>query len=611
MDAPTTPAVTLQLPELSDLQDGAALAWALWVVPVDEDAPVAFLRSPSRIVMAGKRPPTGTLVSPADDAVVGESADQFMLRWEALAGNCEDLFNLSYTVFFAPLNGAEAPANLFGSSVRFEVPEPAFDMVPVIVPYDLSGKVAWGVQVTDGTDTSALLDAETGFTYRIINVAGCGTDADCSDGNLCNGQEACVNRACRSGTPPVCLDDLYCNGEESCDPGVGCIAGTNPCRADFLCDEVADVCVERLLVAADQCTGDDCTPDGLAWPTAFPDLQTALDLAASVAPPVPEIWAAGGIYVPTKLTDSLDARTATFQLLDGVAIYGGFCGDESTLALRCGTSQSTLSGDLLGDDEEPGQVIGSIAGTPSWQFDNAYHVLTADGVSASAVLDGFTVSSGFADVPDGPDSAGAGLLVTNGGGPSLRGCDFTDNQAEEGGAAIAVIGGATMSVAQCRFVSNFTFGVGGALITVGASDITIVNSLFRRNRALEGGAIYSDFGTMGLINTTFTQNTAGDGEGGAIYNGTSSISIVNSILWGDSPAELGGDTAAISVSYSDVDVVEGTWPGTGNLNLDPLFTDSTAETLCADSPCIDAGNDGAVPSGENDRSKRGAAPCRP
>ena len=92
--------------------------------------------------------------------------------------------------------------------------------------------------------------------------------------------------------------------------------------------------------------------DGTSWPTAFTYLQDALSLATDGD----EILVAGGTYEPDKDEAgnvTLGNRSATFQLITGVGLYGGYAGlanlanpDERDIE----GYESILSGDLDGDD---------------------------------------------------------------------------------------------------------------------------------------------------------------------------------------------------------------------------------------------------------------------
>lgn len=62
--------------------------------------------------------------------------------------------------------------------------------------------------------------------------------------------------------------------------------------------------------------------DGTSWKDAYVDLQDAL----AVAQPGDEIWVAAGIYTPDRGTGD---RSATFELVSGVGMYGGFAGWET------------------------------------------------------------------------------------------------------------------------------------------------------------------------------------------------------------------------------------------------------------------------------------------
>ena len=137
--------------------------------------------------------------------------------------------------------------------------------------------------------------------------------------------------------------------------------------------------------------------DGASWGTAYTDLQLALGAASAGD----EIRIADGTYKPTSSTD----RTISFVLRDGVAIRGGYAGYGTADPDACDIAAfpTILSGDI---------------GTIGTKTDNSYHVLTASGVGASTVLDGVTVTAGYADGSGSGQSNGAGLHAT-GSSPTL------------------------------------------------------------------------------------------------------------------------------------------------------------------------------------------------
>ncbi len=165
--------------------------------------------------------------------------------------------------------------------------------------------------------------------------------------------------------------------------------------------------------------------DGASWQTAFTHLQDALDLAA----PGDEIWVAQGVYKPTLPS----GRTATFSLLSGVAIYGGFGGHaagETTRSQRDWRMHVTvLSGDLEGNDQV--DAHGVVTDTTKINGQNAYHVVTSRGMMETAVLDGFTITAGAADGSGGYDLGGGLLNVQS--SPKLANLTFAGNKASLGG----------------------------------------------------------------------------------------------------------------------------------------------------------------------------------
>ena len=96
---------------------------------------------------------------------------------------------------------------------------------------------------------------------------------------------------------------------------------------------------------------------GADWANAFPDLQQALAQAGAGD----SIWVAAGVYKPTSTPE----RTISFDLVDGVCLYGGFAGTETALSQRNIDGYKTvLSGDI-GELQVPA--------------DNSYHVLRGKG----------------------------------------------------------------------------------------------------------------------------------------------------------------------------------------------------------------------------------------
>ena len=90
---------------------------------------------------------------------------------------------------------------------------------------------------------------------------------------------------------------------------------------------------------------------GDSWTDAYTDLQSALTDANCT-----EIWVAAGIYTPT--TNPSD-QTATFHLVDGVGVYGGFAGTETARDQRdLDANLTILSGDIDGNDSQSPVITG-------------------------------------------------------------------------------------------------------------------------------------------------------------------------------------------------------------------------------------------------------------
>ena len=268
---------------------------------------------------------------------------------------------------------------------------------------------------------------------------------------------------------------------------------------------------------------------GTSWLDALEDLRDAFTLADECEGIV-EIWVAEGVYRPDEGVGMVpSSRTETYQLIDGVAVYGGFDGTEILLEERDSANNVTvLSGDVDGNDINVGGIVldpGNIRGS------NSYHVLIASSIGDTAVLDGFTITAGQANgsTPNQTDR-GAGLY-NDASSPTLVNLTFTGSFAENGG-GLANVNGSNPPMSDVQFQSNTAGSLGGAIYNE-ASHPSLTGIQFQNNAAgSNGGAIYNKDSDPSLTGVQFQSNTSGS-YGCAICNEDSDPSLANALLSGN------------------------------------------------------------------------------
>ena len=111
----------------------------------------------------------------------------------------------------------------------------------------------------------------------------------------------------------------------------------------------------------------------------------------------------------------------------------------------------------------------------------------------------------------------------------------------------------------------------GAAIQCAGSDPIISNCLIAGNRTSDpgfGAIVYCVDSNSIIENCTIVDNYAGE-TGAAVYLNLSDVAISNSIIRGNTPQQImvesGNDPIVV---YCDI---QGTWPGEGNIDTDPLF----------------------------------------
>jgi len=290
--------------------------------------------------------------------------------------------------------------------------------------------------------------------------------------------------------------------------------------------------------------------NGWSWADAFRNLQDALAAAGTGT----DIWVAAGTYKADRGVGITPGdRSATFQLKNGVALYGGFAGTETSLNQRNPSLNATiLSGDLNGDDVSVActqnspdcDLLGAlcVAGfciIRNNDAENTHNVVTASGVDETAILDGFTIVGGNADHPCCDEASGGGGVSAWSGNPILRNLTLLRNRAAYGGGGIETRNSSGIRIERCVFVSNFAVWDGGAaFLNLGAA--VVVDSTFYGNATSDrGGAITNGNGvTTTIANSRFYQNVAQ--RGAAVGNYGSSPLIAQCLIAGNISNGSGG-----------------------------------------------------------------------
>ena len=241
------------------------------------------------------------------------------------------------------------------------------------------------------------------------------------------------------------------------------------------------------------------------------------------------------------------------------------------------------------------------------------------GVGTHAIFNGCEFLDNSAD-------NGAGLAVKDTSRAWLNGCEMAGNTATYNGGAInhtstnplvvtesvidsnhvSSIGGAvylmngTATFTECTFDTNTSDYFGGTFYVEDTGTLTLERSLVTRSAAPSGGAVayVGSPETLNLDHCTFTDNDTELSAGIQLFQAT--LNVSNSILWNQgTQGEIFDEAGStINVTYSDVWMSSGTYTGTGNVNVDPIFNDAASGdyTLSCDidgsnmSPCIDAGD---------------------
>lgn len=163
----------------------------------------------------------------------------------------------------------------------------------------------------------------------------------------------------------------------------------------------------------------------------------------------------------------------------------------------------------------------------------------------------------------------AGVLSTGGGGLRIGDCYIRlynnvimNNTARYGGGVVLNYTGAELkNNVICANYGSFQFGAGTGIW---------INGVFSRQITVTNNTISGNSSTTGIC---------------GIY-GSGTAAFKNNIVWGNTSPSNVQVSGALNMTYSDI---QGGYPGSGNLNIDPLFADSNY-VLLVSSPCVDKGD---------------------
>ena len=337
---------------------------------------------------------------------------------------------------------------------------------------------------------------------------------------------------------------------------------------------------------------------GNSWSDAYTTVQDAL-----ADPGCTEIWVGAGVYYPDEgAGQTNDNRASTFQLRNGVALYGGFAGTETSRGQSDpATNVTVLSGDI--DQNDTTDANGVVTDTANIHGNNAYRVVTGSGTDNTAVLDGFTITAGQANGVF-PDNAGGGMyndagsptltnvtfsansgtyvggMYNESGSPALNNVIFSDNSADGAGGMFNFQSSPTLN--NVTFSNNSaTRYRGGGMYNYHNSSPALNNVTFSDNSAADdGGGMYNESSSPALNNVTFSNNSAGDNGGGMVNTSSSSPTLTDVTFSNNSAADNGGGMYNYSssptltdVTFSRNSAAEG--GGMYNENSNPALTDVT------------------------------------
>ncbi|MBN2530851.1 MAG: hypothetical protein JXR76_30980 [Deltaproteobacteria bacterium] len=357
---------------------------------------------------------------------------------------------------------------------------------------ELLGQETDDIRSTSGEDDdTSESDSDVIFDTHSIPDADVDGDSDGdSDGDGDADTDSDGDSLCKYECLPHCISwggEMH-NG--NCSGNLRC------CDIPVIPEDTDGIPTPDCVIHVSEAAGDNDN-SGYGWDEALSSLPAALKRAQTNN--CREVWVAKGKYYPTEGAN----QTVSILLFNGVALYGGFVGDERERDERRPKNNITILSGGVGEGKESEVLIKAASDVriDGFRIETAY-------VGIHLVDEWVTVNQcDFSDMAMGIWSEGTGAMLT------MVNSSFQD--VELGIKAKQ----STVDLRDMRFVDNRQG------IALSDADIGIVNARFEdnTNQMSGGSAIFAsesrvDISTSQFISNTFEANSTDDlsGGGGAI-----------------------------------------------------------------------------------------------
>lgn len=286
------------------------------------------------------------------------------------------------------------------------------------------------------------------------------------------------------------------------------------------------------------------TGDGSSWDNASNDLQKMIDELAAGGTSAAEVWVAEGTYTPKSQLISGTGYSASFRMRDGVSVYGGFAGTETSKLER---EKGTMPWDFTNATILEGSYYDHSDFTwtgKKWTLtgDSRHVVWFApmageDDFSNVTTLDGVTIMGGYAQGGTGMDDfktdCGAGVYM-DGANAYLTNCIVKENYAAGNGGGVYLKDGRV----QSSFIYNNSADADGGAVYVENRGL-VLRSMLANNSAHNGAGAYlhnasetdataDDYPEYLILSTCVVSNNTVTGNG-AVYCDKGGVLMQNTI----------------------------------------------------------------------------------